>query len=151
MLEIIGCHTWINFRLKYTREQLLEFAKHEIEYKQCHQRKSGYTWELAEKYEAGDEETIRELIEDYLDREYIGQIGMGTCIVSKRTGLASHHFSDMFRVYGYPEDECHSLRETLDFLATTQRAGKTIGEDENTMLTLEKFWRDYPTGMITFG
>ena len=64
-------------------------------------------------------------------------------------------FHDIFRVGYYPEDECFSLQETLDFIKKYEtKYGYKIehytieGHDKT---TLEEFWEKYPDGYIHFG
>lgn len=147
----MGCHTWCFKRLKYTREDVVSFAKLQQEHNELHYGKHPHTWTEGEKLLAGNKEIISDLAADYIGTNL--RPDGGHIRVSVRNGLAYQEcgYHDIYRVGGYPEDELHSLQETLDFLAKRQREEKYISEDEHTMPSLEEFWTKYPTGMITMG
>lgn len=55
---------------------------------------------------------------------------------------------DLFRIGEYPTDKLFSLEETLSFIEKNE---KKISFWINWKTHLEKFWMEYPDGMIDFG
>lgn len=53
---------------------------------------------------------------------------------------------DLFRIGDYPEDLLFSLEETMSFIEN-----KNCTTYDNTQKSLEKFWDEFPDGMISFG
>ena len=76
-------------------------------------------------------------------------------IPNKGLYIICDDFHDMFRVCGYPDDECFSLQETLDFISNYEKENNCKIEifhlDGHEKNTLEEFWEKYPDGYIHFG
>ena len=69
-----------------------------------------------------------------------------------------HNADSIFRVNDYPFIELHSLKETLDFIESRENIEDEFRRvrfvdctKEQAIAAIEKFWADYPNGMIKFG
>lgn len=57
-------------------------------------------------------------------------------------------YHDVFRKYGYPEDMLFSYAETIDYVNNPTNECFTY---DFTLDLLQRFWAEYPSGMIRFG
>jgi hypothetical protein len=57
-------------------------------------------------------------------------------------------YHDVFRKYGYPDDMLFSLEEALAYIEDPANECTT---NEDTRELLERYWAEYPDGMIRFG
>ena len=166
----MGCHTWAAKKVNRTIEEgrALWIASQEnlIEkYKEyCEKKKSGIVVGFIEQYSLDSLEFYLKLYERQLA---VVKKGLCNVAVMNRQNEHSYYipdrgfyvicddFHDMFRVGGYPDNECFSLQETLDFIKRYEIEKNvkinihTIdGHQKN---TLEEFWDTYPDAFIHFG
>lgn len=131
----------------------------EIEYRKIAYPRDAQVWEDEPLLLAGDQDLLSEYACENYSRQ---QDNFPHASLSRRTGLlyleldyvdeGKYGMHDPFRVAGYPEDECHSLQETLDFIARYEQEHPGWVElYATTQERLASFWNRYPKGMITFG
>ena len=61
---------------------------------------------------------------------------------------------DIFRIGGYPNDELLSMAETLEFLKINDYKifrNSTLEQREEVIADMQKFWDEYPNGLVRFG
>lgn len=159
----MGCHTWFYRKIERTQEEAkqncLQYLKHSrnLGWK-IYKNPNGYAgidWQVSK------EEQLRYI---HLLNRQIRMVSNNLCqkavwnkqndkdlveyFEGKGLYIEDTGFHDVFRKYGYPEDQLLSLEETLNYI------NNPLNEcviDDKTLDRLNEFWVKYPDGMIEFG
>lgn len=140
----MGCHSWFYVHLPEKKEEIEQYFRDDIKRNYQHAIKNNKTG----LYNF-DSLSISELFDQFymLDSLYFlshdGKLYIEACD-GKTLGIEPMH--DMFRIYNYAAEPCHSIEEVL------QRC-----EENNVKLTKEQskelnnWFSKYPDTIITFG
>ena len=150
----MGCHTWYKIPAKITKEQIIEFAKKEIE-------KEWYSEDYRKMYQYAIDNDLCDVC----------------CDLAMCNAAAHYHPSEGWKLYlnldfgnnprvgGYPDRIIHSYQEMCEFVKEgyTDEDGKhhifyncnsMITDNatlEDAMETPRRFFEQYPDGIVTFG
>ena len=168
----MGCHTWFykkwkwNVTLEEAKLELIKIVDENIKsterfmYSPTEEDKeflsehpeyedSDLMGELEEFQKIKD--SIKNLSDDEIFENFVemslkvSRYVKGYGLFIGESGVLPH---DLFRKHGYPEDTLHSLEETLAYISDPKNECKVY---DHTNEYLEKFWNEYPDGMIDFG
>lgn len=154
----MGCHTWFYRKIERTQEEAKQSALNklirakDLNWKIFLDRNyKGLDWshfsdeELLHHNELCDRQ-IRMINKDLCQRAVWNrqEDETLTLYVDGKGLFIEVEYHDLFRIGGYPEDKLFSLEETRNFI-------KRNNIEDVYWDLLEKFWIEYPNGLIKFG
>lgn len=171
----MGCHTWFYKKIEgptdeQVKEKIIQRIDGELDFlERLIVNRSSIDEDLLEAYPewtpeyaeeqvpywdnlrlqiSNGEMSRQEMMDLYSEMNYFGE-GIMDYAEGRGWFLSSNDLPhDLFRKYGYPEDRLFSLEETLEYIRDPKKECVVY---DHTVSELEKFWKENPDGMITFG
>lgn len=159
----MACHTWFYRKLNITqqeaKENCLEYLKksRNLAWK-IYKNPTGYCgidWDTTKDEQFKQISVLNRQIKAVSNNFYQCAVwnhqsheNLTYYVKGKGLYIEDTGFHDWFRRGGYPDDELFSLQETLDYINNPKNECTVY---DNTIIQLEKFWKQYPDGLIIFG